>query len=93
VAAVCAAVGLVLATVYSLWLVQKVFHGELRAEKMSSSADLSAREATVFAALIVAIVWLGIYPLPVLRTVEPSLDALRPKAALTFVTLVGQPPP
>jgi NADH-quinone oxidoreductase subunit M len=92
-AAVCAAVGLVLATVYSLWLVQKVFHGELRAEKMSSSADLSAREATVFAALIVAIVWLGIYPLPVLRTVEPSLDALRPKAALTFVTLVGQPPP
>ena len=92
IAAAFAAAGLVLATVYSLWLVQKVFHGELRSEKMSSPADLSAREATVFIALIAAIVWLGIYPAPFLRTAGPSLDALRPNTAQSIVKLVAQPP-
>ena len=91
--AVLAAVGLVLATVYSLWLVQKIFHGELRTGKMSSPADLSAREATVFAALVAAIVWLGIYPSPFLRTAGPSLDALRPNTAPSIVKLVVQTPP
>jgi NADH-quinone oxidoreductase subunit M len=71
---VLAAVGLVSAAVYSLWMVQKVFHGP-RQEKQKF-ADLSEREMAVFAVLIAAIVWLGLYPQPLLKTAKPALEAL-----------------
>jgi NADH-quinone oxidoreductase subunit M len=69
-----AAGGLVAAAIYSLWLVQKVFHGENKEGR--KLADLSRLEAFVMAVLIVAIVWLGVYPQTVLRTAQPALEAL-----------------
>jgi NADH-quinone oxidoreductase subunit M len=77
---VLAAVGLVSAAVYSLWMVQKTFHG-LRQEEQKF-ADLSAREMAVFAVLIATIVWMGLYPQPLLKTAKPALEALqRPAVA------------
>jgi NADH-quinone oxidoreductase subunit M len=61
-----AAVGLVAATVYSLWIVQQAFHGQPR--RQWRIMDLNRREMLVLGAMVVMLVWLGFYPRPVLRT-------------------------
>ena len=63
-----AAIGLVIATVYSLRIVQKVFFGTQITE--TTLSDLSLRERVVMVVLIVSIVWLGLFPQPVLDTSE-----------------------
>ena len=67
--AVIGAVGMILAAVYSLWIVQRVFHGP-RAEE-SKLADLSVREAIVLGSMVVVIVWLGVWPQPLLNATRP----------------------
>jgi NADH-quinone oxidoreductase subunit M len=74
-ATVAASLGLVAATIYSLWIIQRVFHGADTPH--IKVRDLSPRESAVMAALIVAIVWLGLYPQPVLNTAQPVLDHLQ----------------
>ena len=66
-----ATLGLVASTVYSLRIVQRVFQGKKLKEW--SIDDLGARESVILASLVAAIVWLGLYPRPVLNTVENSL--------------------
>lgn len=70
-----AAVGLVLGSVYSLWIVLKAFHGPNALQR--SIGDLVPREAAIFAALMAALVWLGMYPAPVLKTAEPAIQYMQ----------------
>jgi len=69
VAVVFATLGLVAATIYSLKLVQHTFHGS--PAKQWSITDLSARETGLFAAVIVILLWLGLFPQPVLDQAAP----------------------
>jgi NADH-quinone oxidoreductase subunit M len=71
-----AAVGLIAATVYSLWLIQSVFHGPRQAQ-LPFAADLSRREMTMLGVLILVILGLGLYPQPVLDTMKHALPALQ----------------
>ncbi len=80
-AAVLGAVGLVFATVYSLWMIQRAFHGE--ETHGWSFADLGRRELGVFAAMIGVLVVLGFYPQPLITTVQ------QPVAGLQGVTRTG----
>jgi NADH-quinone oxidoreductase subunit M len=66
-----ATLGLVAATAYSLRIVQKIFLG--REAKVLGLPDLSAREMLVAVPLVVAILWLGLYPQPVLNRAAPSI--------------------
>jgi NADH-quinone oxidoreductase subunit M len=72
---VIAASGLVLAAIYSLWIVQNVFHGKKR--EGVKFLDLSSRETGMMLAMFLVILWLGLYPQPVLKTVEPMLHTLQ----------------
>ena len=69
-----AAVGLVVSVVYSLRIVQRVFHGP-GPENGSAVADLTSREALVFGAGIALLVWIGLNPQPVLDLVQPVFQA------------------
>lgn len=71
--AVVATGGVVLAALYLLWAYQQVFHGKVDLAN-SSTRDLSLSERVVIAPLILAIVFLGIYPKPVLDRITPSVD-------------------
>jgi NADH-quinone oxidoreductase subunit M len=73
-----AATGLIFATVYSLWIVQRVFHGEAR--EMRTLTDLSVREMATMAFLMIALLWLGLYPQPVLNKAQPVLERIRQSA-------------
>jgi NADH-quinone oxidoreductase subunit M len=75
VPAIIAAIGVVFATIYSLWMVQRVFHGHLRGG-LAPLVDLTRRELLVLVALVVVIVWLGIYPQPVLEAARQTLSQL-----------------
>ncbi|KAA5549292.1 NADH-quinone oxidoreductase subunit M [Adhaeribacter rhizoryzae] len=67
-----ATIGLVAATAYSLRILQKVFLGKNKAEHPLT--DLSLREMSIALPLVVAILWLGLYPQPVLDRAKPSVD-------------------
>ena len=73
--AVVAAVGVIIAALYLLWAYQRVFHGTPD-EANRSMPDLRAREAIVLAPLLGLIIFLGVYPQPVLDRMEPSVVAL-----------------
>jgi NADH-quinone oxidoreductase subunit M len=71
-----ASLGLIAATVYSLWIIQRIFHGPN--EHDLAFSDLSIREMSTMGMMIIAIVWIGLFPQPLLNTTEQFLKKLRP---------------
>jgi NADH-quinone oxidoreductase subunit M len=67
-----ASLGLILATVYSLRIMQKIFFGREKSE--FKIPDLNLREKIISAFLIVVIVFLGLFPQPVFDIAKPALD-------------------
>ncbi len=63
-----AAIGVVAATAYSLRIMQKVFLGKSVSDK--KLPDLSLREKFILIPLVVAIIWLGLFPQAVFTTVK-----------------------
>jgi len=74
VVAIAAAVGLIPAALYSLIAIQRAFHGP--ADAARSQPDFGLRENTMMLALAAAIIWLGVYPQPVLDIAAPALKNL-----------------
>jgi len=81
--AIIASLGLILATVYALWMIQKVFHGRAVPDDAHLAshgrrlADLSAREIAMMAACVIVVLWLGLYPQTFIRTSKPAVDSLQ----------------
>jgi NADH-quinone oxidoreductase subunit M len=73
--AVVAVVGVIVAAIYLLWAYQQVFHGKPR-EADEKTRDLALLERLVIAPLIILIVFLGVYPKPVLDRINPSVNQL-----------------
>jgi NADH-quinone oxidoreductase subunit M len=72
---VVAAAGVILAAVYLLWAYQRVFHGTPD-EANAATPDLNLADGLVLAPLLAAIVFLGVYPKPMLERIEPAVDRL-----------------
>lgn len=70
--AAAATVGLVTAVIYAMIFVQRAFHGEPR--EIRPIADVAARHMTVLTTMIVILLWLGLYPQPVIDTAASALD-------------------
>ena len=83
-AAVIAAVGVIVAAMYLLPALQRVIYNPLDKPENARLPDLSARELAVLLPLVACIVWLGVYPAPLLRRMEPSaqrfIETVRPAA-------------
>ncbi len=77
-----AALGLVVSTVYAVWMIQKTLFG-LNAQN-ERIPDLRAREMAPLCALMAVILWIGLYPGPFLNTVQGSLADLREVAHATL---------
>ena len=86
-----ATVGLVLATVYSLRVVQGAFHGENTAGW--TLPDLSVREMVTVGVAVAGLLWLGLYPQPVLDVARPALRGLEgPEPKAVVVGFPGRDP-
>ena len=72
---VVAASGVILAALYLLWAYQRVFHGEPD-EDNKTFAELKWKEGAVLLPFIAAIVFVGVYPKPLLDRIEPSVKSV-----------------
>jgi len=73
-----ATLGVVLAAVYMLWMYRRVFFGPVEIAENRGLIDLDLREKLVLAALVIPIVWIGVYPQPLLtRLRTPVGEILR----------------
>jgi NADH-quinone oxidoreductase subunit M len=73
--AVVATGGVVLAAIYMLWAYQQAFHHEPDPAN-AGTPDISWREGAIVAPLVVLIIFLGVYPKPVLDRITPSVNLL-----------------
>ncbi|MCY3890339.1 MAG: NADH-quinone oxidoreductase subunit M [bacterium] len=73
--AVVAAAGVILAALYLLWAYQRVFHGTPD-DANRSMPDLNWQEKLVMVPLVGLIVFLGVYPKPVIERMEPAVNEL-----------------
>jgi NADH-quinone oxidoreductase subunit M len=71
-----AAFGVILSAAYALFLYRRVVFGDLIKESLKTIKDMDRREKLIFAPLVVATLWLGIYPSSVLDVIGPSVAAL-----------------
>jgi NADH-quinone oxidoreductase subunit M len=67
--------GLILAALYLLWAYQRVFHGEPD-EDNKTFAELHLKEGLVLLPFLAAIIFVGVYPKPLLDRIEPSVRTL-----------------
>lgn len=57
-----ATTGVIFSAVYMLWMVQRVFFGEVTNKENSSLSDLTSRELLALAPMVVLVIVMGVYP-------------------------------
>jgi NADH-quinone oxidoreductase subunit M len=67
-----ATTGVIFAAAYLLWALQRIIYNKLDKQENESLADLSPRELMVMVPLLLGILWMGLYPAPILRRLEPA---------------------
>jgi NADH-quinone oxidoreductase subunit M len=72
--AVAATAGVVVAAIYLLWAYQQVFHGTPTPREEAAFSEITWREGLMMAPLVAIIVFLGVFPGPVLSRITPSVD-------------------
>ena len=68
----CLAIIAIIAAMYLLPALQRVIYNPLDKPANEKLPDLSPRELAVLVPLIACILWIGVYPQPILRRIEPA---------------------
>ena len=71
---VLATTAVIFSAAYLLWAIQRILFNALDKSENLHIPDLNLRELAVMVPLIAAIVWLGVYPAPVLRRMEGAAE-------------------
>ena len=71
-----AALGVILAAVYILYMFQKMFLGPVDKDENRSLKDLNWREIATLVPLLVFIFWIGLYPKPFFDLMAPAVEKL-----------------
>jgi NADH-quinone oxidoreductase subunit M len=72
--AVFATLGIILAAIYILWMYQRTMNGPTN-PSVSAMPDLRPREVLAVAPLLALVVFVGVYPKPVLDIINPATRA------------------
>jgi NADH-quinone oxidoreductase subunit M len=81
IATMFAGTGVILAAVYLLWMVQRVFFGKVTNPKNKKLLDLTPREIGIMVPLIALMLIMGVYPKPVLDRSEKTVKAIQVRVA------------
>lgn len=73
---VLAATTLILAAAYTLWMIKRVFFGEVANEQVAKLEDLNRREFAIMATLAIVVVVLGFWPHPLIDVMHSSVGNL-----------------
>ena len=71
--------GVILGAAYMLYLYRRLIFGELTKDTLKKVLDISPREWSVFAPLVILTIWMGIYPSTFLNFMHVSVDNLLQK--------------
>jgi NADH-quinone oxidoreductase subunit M len=91
-----ATTGVIFAAAYLLWALQRMIFNRLANPENEGLTDLTGRELAVLLPLLVGIVWLGLFPGPVLRRMEPAtrqfVELVQPATNATRLGAAGTEP-
>jgi NADH-quinone oxidoreductase subunit M len=71
-----AATALILGAAYNLWMVKRVYFGEVANDKVRGLTDLDRREFWMLGVLAAAVLWMGVYPRPFTDVMHGSVVEL-----------------
>ena len=71
-----AALTLIIGAAYTLWMVKRVFYGDIANDNVAKLNDLSNREFLIMSLLAIAVLILGLWPAPVIDVMHASVDNL-----------------
>ena len=71
-----AATTLVFGAAYTLWMVKRVYFGDIANDDVRALTDINRREFTMLSVLAVAVLWMGVYPKPFTDVMHTSVTQL-----------------
>ena len=71
-----AATTLIWGAAYTLWMYKRVIFGAVANDRVAAMKDIGAREFLVLALLAIAVLGMGLYPLPFTEVMHASVNAL-----------------
>ena len=84
-----AALGIILAAAYILWMLQRVVYGVPATHMASKLYDLNWREFGMLVPLVGFVFWIGLYPKPVLDVMHASVDRMLQREASVITVEVS----
>ena len=85
------ATGTILGVAYMLYLYRRVIFGALTKDALRAITDLTPREIAVFTPLALVVLWLGVYPSPVLDAVHVSVENIVQRLDVAHAALDSAP--
>ena len=71
-----AATALIFGAAYNLWMVKRVYFGEVANAQVKALTDIDSREFLMLALLAAAVMWMGLYPKPFTDVMHVSVTQL-----------------
>jgi NADH-quinone oxidoreductase subunit M len=71
-----AATTLIFGAAYTLWMVKRVYFGEVANEHVRQLTDINGREFLMLGLLALAVLWMGLYPKPFTDVMQVSVTEL-----------------
>ncbi len=68
-----AVIGIILGAAYMLWLFQRMMFGPLDNPENQKLKDMNRREIAYMAPLVLFMFWIGLFPRPFIRVMEPAV--------------------
>jgi NADH-quinone oxidoreductase subunit M len=69
-----ATTSVIIAAAYLLWAIQRILFNSLDKPENAHVSDLNRRELALMVPLIAGIIWMGVYPAPILRRMQVSAE-------------------
>ncbi|MDX1572482.1 MAG: NADH-quinone oxidoreductase subunit M [Methylophaga sp.] len=71
-----AATTLIVGAAYTLWMVKRVFFGEIANEEVAKLQDINGREFLLLGSLAAIVLFIGVWPEPLLNVMHASVEQL-----------------
>ena len=83
--ALAAATTLIFGAAYTLWMVKRVYFGDVANDDVKALQDINGREFLMLSVLAIAVLWMGLYPKPFTDVMQVSVTELLKHVAVSKI--------